>query len=66
MVASKRRWQVRKTDILFLVGVLGFISQAVRAYTGGEADPVIVAGAIGLCGVPVVQRLDERCKHDPS
>ena len=62
------RWRprLRKVDVLFLIGLVGFLSQALRAYQGQQADTVIVSGSIAMMGLPIVRRLDERCNHHDS
>jgi len=62
-VTRRRRWyKLRRADLLLIVGVVGFLSQLARPV----ADPTMVYGSLTLMGLPLLARLDDKCKHVPE
>lgn len=57
---KKPWWRFRRVDLIAALGAVGFIAQI---FAPGPADPTLVYASLALLGIPLVARLDDRCKH---
>lgn len=62
MVRRRQWWHVRRIDILFGIGAVGFFSQLLRP----KPSETLVYASIALMGLPIVQRIDTSHDEPPK
>lgn len=63
-MARRRRgrwWHPRRIDVLLGIGIVGFLSQILRA----QPSEALVYASLILMGVPVINRFDDTPRQPP-